>query len=89
MLFFKKKKEVDFIKNSESKLAKLTETSSNCLNSIVNMIFSLSETNNEINNTIEEIHEGINKLQETTINLEKQKNHNVEIIERFNKLIEE
>ena len=89
MLFFKKKKEVDFIKNSESKLAKLTETSSNCLNNIVDMIFSLSETNNEINNTIEEIHEGINKLQETTINLEKQKNHNVEIIERFNKLIEE
>lgn len=80
-------KDKNFIANKEKELMKLNMASNKALDVVTTTIDLLAKTNENIDKNISEITEAKARLQATEDGLNKTKDHNVRIIERFRALI--
>lgn len=78
----------DIIAEKQKELEKLQNQSDQALDLVTSTINGLATVNEKIDVTLSEINEAKAKLQSTEDDLQKTKEHNIKVIEKFRNIIE-
>lgn len=78
----------DIIAEKQKELEKLQNQSDQALDLVTSTINGLATVNEKIDVTLSEINEAKAKLQSTEDDLQKTKEHNINVIEKFRNIIE-